>query len=324
MVVCSLYADPHVQGFSKKYYNAQVVGDWVLYKGHHMAAHYRGKSMGSWVGAIKFGVRIHHHRIFTVDFALNALKIDGRVVSLSNGEIKVGKRGTIVKSGNQVTFKTNMGEELDIITFGSYFNAYVRSRATKVSGLCSEQFIKSRFFDHPHAPKDEHIKLPECKHKKLFEEKCRKMGHKKKGAHRACVFDLCAGMKERIVKKILRHTKRIKKTKVHIKKSLIKDMRVNRQTCQLYADPHVHGFSGKNYNAQTVGDWVLYKGKNLSAHYRGKSMGVWVGAIKFGIHLFHHYKIYTIGFKFDKLLINDKVKKITSFISQQMMVKKLN
>jgi len=117
-------------------------------------------------------------------------------------------------------------------------------------------------------------------------------------------------MKERIVKKILRHTKRIKKTKVHIKKSLIKDMRVNRQTCQLYADPHVHGFSGKNYNAQTVGDWVLYKGKNLSAHYRGKSMGVWVGAIKFGIHLFHHYKIYTIGFKFDKLLINDKVKKI--------------
>jgi len=71
----------------------------------------------------------------------------------------------------------------------------------------------------------------------------------------------------------------------------------------------------KFFNAQVVGDWVLYKGKNLSAHYRGKSFGVWVGPIKFGVRLFK-YKIYSVGFKFDKLEINGKIHRIMNGVKR--------
>jgi len=167
-VTCTLYADPHVQGFNRKTYDAQKVGDWVLYRGENLAAHYRGKSMGVWVGSIKFGIRLFHHRIYTTGFNFNTLKIDGKVRNIKEGKNKVGKRGTITKVGTKVTFSTNIGEEVDLIAYGYFFNAYVRSRALKVSGICSQQFIVSKFFQHPWAPKHSHLKKTSLSKKSTF------------------------------------------------------------------------------------------------------------------------------------------------------------
>jgi len=71
------------------------------------------------------------------------------------------------------------------------------------------------------------------------------MGHMKKGALRACVFDLCAGLKKSIERKILKVIKKGKAKKVVVKRSLVKHLRIKRITCELYADPHVHGFNKK-------------------------------------------------------------------------------
>jgi hypothetical protein len=313
-LTCELYADPHVKGFTKNF-DAQTEGDWVLYRGRRLSAHYRGKRFGAWVGPIKFGVKLYRHRIYTTDFTFNTLKIDGKVVALNNGQIKVGKRSTITRLNNKVTFSTGEGEDLDIVSFGWFFNAYVRSRAEKVSGICSQQFIRSTFFNHPQVVKDRHIKLPKCPRKKHFVKKCTKWGHaKSKFTLRACVLDMCAGLKKSIEKRILKRNKHEKKKVFKVSKRILKHLRVKRITCELYADPHVHGFNKKYFNAQTVGDWVLYKGKHLSAHYRGKSFGVWVGPIKFGVKLFN-YKIYSIGFNFDTIKVNGRVKKLLNGVN---------
>jgi len=67
----------------------------------------------------------------------------------------------------------------------------------------------------------------------------------------------------------------------------------------------------QNFNAQTEGDWVLYRGTDVSAHYRGKRFGAWVGPIKFGLRVFEN-RIYTVGFTFDKLLINGDLRSIAN------------
>jgi len=152
-ITCSLYADPHVHGFNNKNYDAQTEGDWVLYKGENLSANYRGKRNGGWVAAIKFGVRLFGNRIYSVGFKFDTLKINGHIKRIKEGINKISKRGSIIKAGNKITFSTNDGEEVDFITFGSFFNVYVRSNVEKVSGICSQQFIKSKFFKHIHQGK---------------------------------------------------------------------------------------------------------------------------------------------------------------------------
>jgi len=36
------------------------------------------------------------------------------------------------------------GEELDIISYGTFFNAFVRSNAEHTRGICNQEFIKSK------------------------------------------------------------------------------------------------------------------------------------------------------------------------------------
>jgi len=156
--------------------------------------------MGVWVGAIKFGVRLFHHRIYTTGFAFNTLKIDGKIRNIKEGKNKVGKRGTITKVGTKITFSTNIGEEIDLIAYGYFFNAYVRSRALKVSGICSQQFIVSKFFQHPWAPKHSHLKKHHCPRRVHFTAFCKRLkltGNKLK----ACVFDRCANLPKNLKKK---------------------------------------------------------------------------------------------------------------------------
>jgi len=104
--------------------------------------------MGVWVGVIKFGVKVYHHKVFSVGFGLDKLIIDGREHSIPNGKTEIGKRGFVFRNGNKVTFSTGNGEEVDFISYGYFYNAYTRSTVPKVTGLCSQEFVKSHFFNH--------------------------------------------------------------------------------------------------------------------------------------------------------------------------------
>jgi len=303
-ITCSLYADPHVHGFNKKYFEAQTEGDWVLYRGNNLSAHYRGKRFGGWVGPIKFGVRLFQHRIYSIGFTFDKLLINGRTVTIPNGELKL-RGGIIRRNANKITFSTNDGEEVDFVTFGWFFNAYVRSNVPKITGICSQKFVKSHFFKHTVRAKIDHFKKRTCRRRRIFKKMCHKKGLKGKRLT-FCIRDLCAGLPVKIELQIIKLNKKEDVVKI-IKKKVV----VNRITCALYADPHVHGFNNKYFEAQTVGDWLLYRGTDLSAHYRGKSFGSWVGPIKFGVRLFHN-RIFSIGFTFDKLLINGRVRNISN------------
>jgi len=304
-IACSLYADPHVHGFNKKNFDAQTVGDWVLYRGMNLAAHYRGKRFGSWVGPIKFGVRLFHHKIYSIGFSQSSLRIDGKVVNIPHGELKLNGGGIIRRAGTKLTFSTDNGEDVDFIAFGFFFNAYVRSSVRHITGICSQKFVRSHFFRHSIEGRKVIIKRRVCKRRKLFKKQCQLRGLI--GKRRLfCTRDLCSGLPVRIEREILHDNKHEK----HVK--LIKErIKVQRITCELYADPHVKGFNKHFFNAQTEGDWVLYRGSDVSAHYRGKRFGAWVGPIKFGIRV-HHTKIYTIGFTFDNLLINGEKRHIAN------------
>jgi len=74
------------------------VGDWVLYRGVHLSAHYRGVKMGSWVGAVKFGVRLYGDRITSNDLTFNSIRINGEVQTLTNGVRKNFKKRKCYKS----------------------------------------------------------------------------------------------------------------------------------------------------------------------------------------------------------------------------------
>jgi len=79
-------------------------------------------------------------------------------MKIPNGTTKLGL-GSIIRSGNnKITFSTNNGEEVDLLAYGYFFNAYVRTNSLKVSGICSQQYIKSKFFKHPEHAKEIKIK----------------------------------------------------------------------------------------------------------------------------------------------------------------------
>jgi len=199
-ITCELYADPHVKGFNKKYFNAQTVGDWILYKGKNLSAHYRGKSFGSWVGAVKFGVRLYKYKIYSTGFNFETVKVNGRLKKLLNGVNKLKHGGFIKKEGNKITFSTNDGEEVDFISYGSFFNAYVRSNIPKITGICSEKFIHSHFFSHYHKGHRVKFSKKHCVHKKRHVLSCKRRGLKG-AALKNCVFDRCAGLSKKNWKK---------------------------------------------------------------------------------------------------------------------------
>jgi len=289
-VTCQLYADPHAQGFDKKYFDAQTVGDWVLYRGKRLSAHYRGKRFGAWVGPIKFGVRLYHHRIYSVGFKFDKLKIDGEVRDIQQGVTKL-KRGKITVVGNKITFSSKR-EAVDFVSYGSFFNAYVRSSVTRVSGICSHQFIKSGFFGHPQKGHKVIVKRT-CHRKFQHTESCKRRGLKGRPL-KFCVRDLCAKLPKKIEDKIINQNNNEEHRDAPRK-------RVNRGQCYLQADPHAHGFNGANFEAQVAGDWVEYRGLHLSVHYRGNSMGRWVGQVQWGAFVYGQ-RISSRGF--DVSLVN--------------------
>jgi len=222
-IQCSMFADPHVHGFNNRNYDAQTVGDWVLYKGDNLSAHYRGKRMSRvWVGAVKFGVRIYNDRIYSNDLQFKTLIINGHVKQLNAGVTNLSGRGTVIKAGNKLTFNTNDGEAVDFISFGTFMNVYVRSNVEKVTGLCSQQFIRSHFFNHYHIGKIVKIKNIKCHNKKKFHKECKHRGLKKK-ALKQCVFDFCAGIEKKIEEKIISINKEEKKLKKNSYKTCFKN-----------------------------------------------------------------------------------------------------
>jgi len=77
-----------------------------------------------------------------------------------------------------------------------YFNAYVRSNVPTVSGLCSQQYVKSKLFRNPMKGKIEVVKQRHCHKKAHFANVCRRRGLNGQRL-KNCVFDLCAGLSKR-------------------------------------------------------------------------------------------------------------------------------
>jgi len=93
----------------------------------------------------------------------------------------------------------------------------------------------------------------------------------------------------------LRFSKKSKKCVKKGKKPQ-KDKVPKKLTCDLFADPHVKDFKGKGFEAQRTGDFILYKSEFISAHYRGRSFGKWVGVVNWLVKLGED-RIRSIGFK---------------------------
>jgi len=260
--------------------------------------------MGTWVGAIKFGVRLYGDRITSTDLTFNTIRVNGENQAIANGITKLSRKGSVVKAGNKLTFTTNDGEEVDFISFGTFMNVYVRSNVQTVHGICSQQFLKSHFFRNAHKGKIVEINNERCPNRAKYTISCKKRGLRR-GALRQCILDLCNGLSKDIEIKMIKINHNEKKE--HIRKKHRKI--VTRVQCSLFADPHVTGFNSRSYNAQTVGDWVLYRGENLSAHYRGISMGSWVGAVKFGVRLYGD-RITSHDLSFNSIIINGQLQNL--------------
>jgi len=141
---CSLVADPHAQALDGSRFDAQTVGDWVLYQGTHLRVSYSGKSMGKWVGAVKWVTKIDENVIRSVGF--NKVLVNGKLISIVKGGKITFKEGSWIKmSGNKVTIGT-VGEEVDFYAYGYFFNQYIRSNVDSKKNfryLCSSiRFFK--------------------------------------------------------------------------------------------------------------------------------------------------------------------------------------
>jgi len=113
---CSIYADPHCTPFDNAVFNNQVPGDWVLYEGENLSAHYRGVyhyGWVGWVGPTRFGIKLFNVRIFTTGFNFEHLVVDHKKISIANGKTQIGQ-GYVTKNGNTLIFSTGMGEDLTI------------------------------------------------------------------------------------------------------------------------------------------------------------------------------------------------------------------
>jgi len=73
----------------------------------------------------------------------------------------------------------------------------------------------------------------------------------------------------------------------------------------LINDPHVLTFTGKYFDAQWDGEFVLYKGKHLEISYRTKRFGSFTSNIKFKVHLYGQV-IDSVAFDIHNLLIDGR------------------
>jgi hypothetical protein len=204
---CYFTADPHAKALTGKHFEAQTVGDWVAYKGPRLTMSYRGKSMGRWVGIVEWYAKLNGHTIRTKG---NQLLIDGRSFPLQNGGKKSWGKTSVTWQNNKVSLKT-LGEESDIFYYGSFWNLFVRSTRClkKIKGLCNQQWVASKAFDHPQAAKRPHLPRKPCPNRKDHEKFCR--AHTKNPYHfKECVSDRCRGTSKRIEGKILKQERQEK------------------------------------------------------------------------------------------------------------------
>jgi len=202
-VTCDLYADPHARSFDGAYWEAQTCGAWVLHQGPSIIVHYLGKKFGSWVGVVDWIVDVRGDIVRAVPF--NGLTVNGQPAN-PTGKFRLPNGGSITKAGNKITISSEVGEEVDFISYGSFYNAYVRSNLVGVSGLCSHQFVRSSAFGHKDG---EILQKPKlfCPQKQKHLKYCKGKGLKGIPAMN-CAFDLCAKLPRAIERRILRQNKR--------------------------------------------------------------------------------------------------------------------
>jgi len=206
-----LYADPHARSFDGKYFEAQTAGKYLLHKGPTLTVDYIGKSMGSWVGVVEWIVNVKGDVVRNTGFS--GVTVNGNAAQLPSGKkFALPNGGSILHAGNKVTISSESGEEVDFVSFGTFFNAYVRSNLAGVSGLCSHQFVKSKKFRDVKLGKQPKPKL-NCPKKAKHMKFC--AGKGLKGiAQLNCAFDLCAKLPVAIERKILRQNKRENKQRI--------------------------------------------------------------------------------------------------------------
>jgi hypothetical protein len=197
-VPCLMFADPHARTLKGVGFEAQKAGDLALYLGDHLNVHYRATQQRGWTSIVKIGVEMGRLRFISTDMSLTNWMVNG-VVRAINGQNKFGLV-TVTRNGNTIIFNTNQGETLTVVTKGWYFDTYITSNIGDSKGICSKQFIQSRFFAHPVKDHDVEDKK-KCLKKKLYKRKCLKLNLSGKKL-KTCIFDLCKGMKFDVVKDI--------------------------------------------------------------------------------------------------------------------------
>jgi len=214
-VACFIYADPHVRDKYGRHFEAQTVGDWAITISETFKAYYRGKSMGRWVAVVDWivktnGVTIRHS-------GFGGVAVDGGKIQLLNGKpFALPTGGSIIKKGNMVTIKSGDGEEIDFISYGKFYNVYVRSNKKGTKGLCNKQFLKTKVFPHPRKgvilPKVK-INAKTCKKFLKHSTYCRAKGLN--GVKlRECIQDLCLKLPKKIEKQILKDNKKEKRKRM--------------------------------------------------------------------------------------------------------------
>jgi len=217
-VTCAAEGDPHFTLFDGRHLDFQGVGDWVLYKGHHLTIHYRG---ASWYGfprvQIKFAAKIRGDIIISQGQDLSRIKVNNRLVHLPENKVfKLPNGGSLTKSGNRLNMNTNINEDADFYSYAGttdprgqpfYFNSYVRSASHKIGGACAAQYIQAKgLFSTERKARIKKVKLPKCPKRKRYIRFCEKRTTKKSTV-KNCVFDLCAGIRKNNEKKLLKYIK---------------------------------------------------------------------------------------------------------------------
>jgi len=194
---------------------------------------------------------------------------------------------------------------LHVVFTSSYLNLIVKAPKHSVkhaTGLCATKHPHKKgdlFFEKYKHHKDHHVDPPKPCDVKEGTRKCKKAGVPKSHM-KTCLADFCKGINPKDAEKI--HD-----VIIHDKPK--PPPRGPTKNCQMFADPHVVGFAGYGFNAQTPGDWTLYKGLHMETAYRGESHGAWVGISKFGVIVYRH-KITSIGFDLKNIEIDGEIKKL--------------
>jgi len=197
MVSCNSYADPHMVGFSGNRFDAQAAGTFNLYSGHKLQVSYTAVKNGAWAAIHHVSVNMDGaHYGFGLAFTQPFGKHSGNGVS------------SVTRNGNKITCSTGEGEEIDIVTNGSWLDVYVRTNKANTGGICSNGF-NAKAAQHPR-----HVACPRRRQNRAW---CR--GNGGRGGHRGfmtnCVFDLCQGLRREEELKIKREVRFQRHRKIH-------------------------------------------------------------------------------------------------------------